>query len=269
MDSFLAYLSGLAYKEPETVIAHCDRHGLSKCTILEAGSSQGFVTSNQNMTVVVFRGTEVTSLLDWCTDIKCVRMKYQVGKIHSGFGRAFADISPVLWEALKQHPSPRLYCTGHSLGAALATVASAELVKQDRALTSLVTFGSPRVGNYTFARHLNHCVRIRRYVNNNDAVTKVPMAGYYHVGRMYYFDTGGRLYINPNWLFVGCDRLYGRFRDIGKAGTDGIKDHSIGTYHSLVSESEADEVRDRDPVVRTDKLVFPGPGTKCSRPGRD
>ncbi len=52
-----------------------------------------------------------------------------------------------------RHPGAPLYAIGHSMGAAMATIAALDLkFKANLSDVRLVTFGSPRVGNDVFAR---------------------------------------------------------------------------------------------------------------------
>src|SRR5207245_4725403 len=100
-----------------------------------------------------------------------------------------------------------LFFTGHSLGAALASLAAARCIldpdlKNSRP-ESLYTFGSPRVGDKAFGTALQglfHC----RLVNDKDIVTIVPpvmlvggIAKFQHVGRMHRIEPDGHLQIFP------------------------------------------------------------------------
>lgn len=89
---------------------------------------------------------------------------------------------------LRAH-KPVIFC-GHSLGAALATIAALDLttfqnsqslhLSSDRVMC--VTFGSPRVGNRSFSRTFRRMVPFSfRWAAVGDIVTKVPFWGYEHV----------------------------------------------------------------------------------------
>ena len=80
----------------------------------------------------------------------------------------------------------KIWITGHSLGAALATLAA----DRYRNVKGLYTYGSPRVGDKDFKK--NFRMNTYRFVNNNDIVTKVPPAGMYrHVGELRHIDGDG------------------------------------------------------------------------------
>ncbi|XP_074341105.1 phospholipase A(1) DAD1, chloroplastic-like [Apium graveolens] len=65
--------------------------------------------------------------------------------------------------------------TGHSLGAALATLTAYDISSTFKQLTTVISFGGPRVGNKKFSENLErNGTRILRIVNSNDVITKVP-----------------------------------------------------------------------------------------------
>ncbi|XP_075488384.1 phospholipase A(1) DAD1, chloroplastic-like [Primulina tabacum] len=67
--------------------------------------------------------------------------------------------------------------TGHSLGAALATVAAYDIKKtfENSALVTVISFAGPRVGNWSFRCELEkQGTKILRIVNSDDLITKVP-----------------------------------------------------------------------------------------------
>ncbi|GAA0171388.1 phospholipase [Lithospermum erythrorhizon] len=67
--------------------------------------------------------------------------------------------------------------TGHSLGAALATLTAYDIATtfKHAPLVTVVSFGSPRVGNKCFRTQLERSgTKVLRIVNSDDPVTKVP-----------------------------------------------------------------------------------------------
>ncbi|KAJ7950772.1 Phospholipase A1 [Quillaja saponaria] len=70
-----------------------------------------------------------------------------------------------------------LTITGHSLGAALATLAALDIKTtfNRTPLVTVISFGGPRVGNRSFRRQLEkQDIKILRIVNSDDLITKVP-----------------------------------------------------------------------------------------------
>jgi hypothetical protein len=90
---------------------------------------------------------------------------------------------------LKDNPARTTVFTGHSLGAALATLAASHY---DQA--RVIAFGSPRVGDDAFGHRLS-LRNIVRYVDCCDMVCRVPppLLGYSHVGTEAYINRLGVL----------------------------------------------------------------------------
>ena len=134
--------------------------------------------SSPPFAILVFRGTE-QNIKDYFTDLDIGKLSLFGNKkaVHEGFSEALNSV----WENISVELS-RLSCpvfyTGHSLGAALATLAAARTAPK-----ALYTFGSPRVGNEMFAASLAD-VPHYRVVDAEDVVTTVPpeALGFWHVG---------------------------------------------------------------------------------------
>jgi hypothetical protein len=128
------------------------------------------------LTIVAFRGTEPNKIEDFIADLRARPVVWPGGgRVHAGFLAAYQAVHAPLQAALDQLPSTgRLIFTGHSLGAAVATLAAAEFRARQ---PELVTFGSPRVGDAGFAELLQG-LPVQRVVNCGDIVTRVPPARY-------------------------------------------------------------------------------------------
>ena len=84
------------------------------------------------------------------------------GKVHSGFKDALHEIWTDLLATLKQFQDNQqtLWFCGHSLGGALATLAVAELIGNNKIeVNGLYTIGQPRVGDSKFAKHFDLSVK--------------------------------------------------------------------------------------------------------------
>jgi triacylglycerol lipase len=248
----MAWAAELAYDEEsrirETAIGHWGCDGFR---FFARKGTQGFVASNQRAVVVAFRGTEPDRREDWITDLQLDLAKGPLGgRVHAGFQRGlnavWKDVDRTIQE-LRDHKAKSLWFTGHSLGAALATLAVARLVELDRPVYGLYTFGSPRVGDRKFSRNFNFEYRPRafRFVNNNDTVTRIPprSAGYSHVGTFRYLTEQGELEDDMGWWYQFLDRVSGRLEDFHQWGTDGLKDHSISRYRACLEKLVADNDR--------------------------
>jgi triacylglycerol lipase len=191
--------------------------------------------------IYAFRGTEPTELADIEADLKFRKVESDVsGHIHRGFKQAL----DVVWDdivdhcnshvlithALKRNTERRLFLTGHSLGAALATIAATRLGNSE---TQGYTFGSPRVGDKEFAD--NFCPEFYRFRNNNDIVTRHPMEliGFRHVGTLNYFDHNGKHSYKFSRWYMFKQFILGMLGGLKKFEIDSFHDHSSVTYHNL------------------------------------
>lgn len=136
---------------------------------------------SQNLAILVFRGTE-QDIRDFLIDLEVggLPIAQEATFIHRGFARAFDSVWPAIAEALARLNCP-VWVTGHSLGAALATLALANYP-----FSACYTFGSPRVGNQAFVDRLRDRPMFR-VVDEDDLVCKVPIEsmGFRHVGEAY------------------------------------------------------------------------------------
>ncbi len=150
------------------------------------GDVQTFLAVNpQELAVLAFRGT--ANWADWKINLNAGRIPmpgHEAVAIHRGFWEAFAMASDQIRQAVDTHvPNDLgLYITGHSLGGALAQIASVVLERDN--LAACYTFGSPRVATGAF----DTCVKCPHYraVNEWDLVPGVPLPmlwwGYRHTG---------------------------------------------------------------------------------------
>jgi Lipase (class 3) len=161
------------------------------------------------LAVLSFRGTNKDDPSDLSDDFNAIPQSWPAGgKVHSGFGKALKEVWPGVEAALQELNEYQSLFTGHSLGAAMATLASS--LKRPK---SLYTIGSPRVGDQTFVDKLqgldNH-----RYVDCCDLVTRVPpeeilgLKCYAHIpGKIHYIDFNRAVKdLDPNDSVIKDDR---------------------------------------------------------------
>lgn len=125
---------------------------------------------------LVFRGTE--NLTDAKTDADAFFSPTDFGRTHHGFQKAWDSVATMIDAALDETEAKgmdeQLIISGHSLGGALATVAT-RFLEGDRTLSACYTFGSPRVGDEVFADSFK--TPVYRVVNRADLVPTVPGSG--------------------------------------------------------------------------------------------
>lgn len=188
--AWCAEFSRLAYCADRAVLVSSLEHvRFELIAAFDRRGTEGFLARGPAFSVLAFRGSD--DLRAWITNLDARPAPWRGGgKVHHGFAEALDTVWPEVEAALRQAGSPVLF-TGHSLGAALATLA-ASLCPE----ATLFTFGSPRVGNAGFgAAMVRRPGTMRRYVGNRDIVCRVPSArlGYRHVGEPWLIDADGRV----------------------------------------------------------------------------
>lgn len=219
-----------------------------KVTPANHKSSQGILVEHQDYFAISFRGTD--EVKDWLDNIKLFSEKALFGEFHRGFWQATNDV----WELVEKYQSsnqssdqsskkvPRkpLFLTGHSLGGAMATVAAARLIHQDKPFISCYTFGQPRTMTIETARIFNMEAKFRffRFQNSNDIVTRIParLMNYSHVGSYLYIDEDQKLYNDIGFWYRFLDAVEGIIEDIPQQGLESIKDHDMDLYLAAVKK---------------------------------
>ncbi|WP_239307980.1 MULTISPECIES: lipase family protein [unclassified Frankia] len=180
--------------------------------------STAFILQSQDgrIGILAYRGTEPTNLLNWfaVADIEPEDFKICVGNeqdpknyfdVHAGFYRNTRATSDKIVEILRAalqpvtnegavnilgerdrqvQPLERLYITGHSYGAAIASMMGIMLKNNARyqdvgqILHAVYTFGQPMIGSPALAlackRHEFLGRNVIRYVYRNDPVPRLP-----------------------------------------------------------------------------------------------
>ena len=217
--------------------------GLSNITLISKNGTQCFTGSNNKAIFLVFRGTEPEYISDIVTDVMVRQRKYipYQGKVHRGFATAvrlvWSDILRALRADIITNGARPICIAGHSLGGALATLASYRIYKSGEfTFDGLYTYGCPRVGNPEFADSFSYIKkRIFRFENNNDIVAKIPLKyvlrmRWKHVCLPDYFHHDGRYEKDPSSTDVIVDRVLGGLQAMAQPGVDGIRDHGLKYY---------------------------------------
>lgn len=221
---WLAEMSLLAYAGPDVAVPIFERAGLEVAgrRPIVGGAAQCYVVYNDRFVAAVFRGTQTLrpdrweqlrdawrNLVDVAADVRAdvkVRFVQWAGNSARFVHRGFHDALEAMWLLLQAQlrelqltgPQRTFWFAGHSLGAALATLAAARF----SGARTLYTFGSPRVGDAAFAD--GYPAPAHRIVNGTDFVPRLPTLGQYpsrrmglgkyrHVGQLHYIAADGSL----------------------------------------------------------------------------
>lgn len=202
----LAVAADYAYLSPKEVDQRMNAQGY-KVEHFDQNGTQAFLATKGDHAILSFRGTESNEVQDIVADARVNQKPEATGKVHAGFQHALDQVWPQIQDSLKEKGLDQtpLYVTGHSLGAAVATLAANRLQDQGNNVQGLYTYGSPRVGNSDFAQHVKEnglSEKSWRVENHNDIVAKVPppwlAGGYQHVGEHIYLDKDGAPHHNPD-----------------------------------------------------------------------
>ncbi|KAL4457464.1 hypothetical protein ABPG75_012329 [Micractinium tetrahymenae] len=177
---------------------------------------------SNSQAVVAFRGT--ASLENVLTDIKAYAVCYPRGqlpphryhgrlvKAHAGFSTAWlhagfhekvlARLHALDSSRPEGSPPLRIWITGHSLGGALAVLASREIAQEFPASRLTVyTLGAPRVGNSAFAHEQEELVPDTwAMLNGMDPIPWIPKWGFKRSGKRVTIDASGNLILRPSYF---------------------------------------------------------------------
>jgi triacylglycerol lipase len=229
------------------ILANCSKMAYHKIPQLKAGLkkfdlklvNQFYCDQNQNFAylavhetyaVLAFKGTVPNEIHTVETDADFWQVQSKYGAVHQGFLDTYRELAKEIEPVLRKIDLP-IYITGHSLGGALALLATVFLADQDK-LAACYNYGCPRVGTDPMADRIFK-VPVYRCVHHADIVPAVPLLiqGYRQYGDTRYLRDNGKVcegsqafvrrffaVLNPlNWLHC-------------------ISDHGIENYVRILDE---------------------------------
>jgi pimeloyl-ACP methyl ester carboxylesterase len=224
---------------------------LAESAVCESGQFFGFLgVLADRFILLAFRGSANPE--NYLTDAETllVPRRPYAGLVHRGFAEAVDALWPQIQTALASLPQKLpFWIAGHSLGGAMATLASLRLAEQGLQVKAVYTFGSPRVGNEVFhdAYPLNACNY--RFVNYDDIVPHLPLRPEFkHVGTPELLDEDGELAVGQQaWdakklvlqatARITQDRI-NRHLDISEEIVpDWLADHYIDNYIAAIEKN--------------------------------
>jgi hypothetical protein len=180
--------------------------------------SQAYVAVADVGLVVAFRGTNSDNTWETVeniiTDLQFMRMtklkynkKYSKVKVHLGFGQEYEAFREKILSYVGKHPDKKVYVTGFSLGAALATLCALDIKTSLNRPVVLYALASPRVGGEDFRKAISSEIgNAFRVSLEKDPVPKIPGfntlltdSRYEHAGRL--------LQLYPNGVPVPANKI--------------------------------------------------------------
>lgn len=193
--------------------------------------------------LVGFRGT-TKSIKQWLSNLDTKYDKWYEGRVHSGFHDRFLEIKDQTFELVKKakerFPDSSLIISGHSMGGAVATLFSSYLKHLNTYIPDEIhTFGSPRVGDQTFASYVDrqYGEHLIRWMNEWDMVTDLPpkLLKFRHTGKLMTCKTsttncqeGKRMEENRGGLVMGLKRTIETAKNVDKCHLTYLEE-TIGT----------------------------------------
>jgi hypothetical protein len=233
--SWLADFAMLCYGDEAFIRDRMDQAGLAAAgfdlKFFSEQTTQCFVTHNDQCVVLCFRGTEIDNFIgafeDWRRNFELIAKPDESGGlVHIGFQKGlravWQDVKDYLQPLLTDGAGRTLWITGHSLGAALATLAAERAARDGHfKVQGVYPFGSPRLGDDQFREKyaaLGLDAITFRVINNQDVVPKIPPGTpYVHVGQVKYIDAAGQLHdAMPEETEGGIEHLLERLGHKGR-----------------------------------------------------
>jgi hypothetical protein len=200
-----AYCMDLNADDPWTC-ATCDDDSVLE-HIVDAGGGRALVGYNKphDALFVSYRGS--TDLINWLDNVQ-FRLVYpydtmpEIG-VEKGFHKVYSYLREGVFKSLEKasetHGTNSLMLTGHSLGA-IATILAFDIhyFHPEYDVQSLVTFGSPRMGNPSFVDAMYHSgIHATRVTHYHDIVPHVPeeVLGYGHIPHEVWYNEDNTKYI--------------------------------------------------------------------------
>jgi len=236
-----ANISAIAYKKPKEASKLYKKMGFST-KYFDCDGAEAYLLQNEEALILACRGTEPNELQDIIHDIKIklTPSSSGIGKVHSGFKDALNKIWPNVVDEIKSARGTKsVYFTGHSLGAAMATLAAVRTSRLSNfpEVNGLYTFGSPKVGNAQYIKLIDElCVPHNRWVNNVDIVTSVPIWPYKHHRKAFYMDHNGIIKnLTPFQMII--DRIKGLWIGLKRGKINYFVNHGSQRYIDNIAKN--------------------------------
>jgi len=177
-----------------------------------SSNTVGYAGVTSNSIIFAFRGTLVDSIKNWITDLESYSLTpfpyVPTLNVGTGFLDAYEDIRSDVFQAastlISQYPNYPIYFVGHSLGAALSTLAAADVAANLNPPSIFSwTYGDPRTGDGNFSNYLGQAFSGSwRTVNQDDIVPHVPLSkwGFEQIGIEIWFP-------DNTTSFVECEEI--------------------------------------------------------------
>uniref|UniRef100_A0A6C0KYD0 Fungal lipase-type domain-containing protein n=1 Tax=viral metagenome TaxID=1070528 RepID=A0A6C0KYD0_9ZZZZ len=166
-------------------------------TTYEAYGEKALLGYNNQLNTLFasFRGT--SNIQNWIDDIQiehhCIDKTNNIC-VEAGFYKLYEELSPFIFDEInklsQKYKTNQLLLSGHSMGSTIASLFAYNLSKINYNIT-IITFGSPRVGNYEFVQDFcSTNITSLRITHYHDIVPHLPQyrLNYHHIPSEIWFN---------------------------------------------------------------------------------
>ena len=137
------------------------------------------IAEHDQCIVVAFKGKQ--KFFDFINILKFLHIETKIKRIHNGFKTMYNKAHYLIWFQLSQLSNTKpIYFTGHSLGGALAVIATAQL--EGFHVAGCYTFGAPPIG----IKELEYPLQkpVYEVVTDNDPFLNLEGSNYFYIGSL-------------------------------------------------------------------------------------
>lgn len=213
----------------------------------------GFCTFDQDIPALgkVHQGFHKYAMLLWEDIYKVIEKlmtlwnnEYQNNEIENDICPIYIGRKKVIYfdKQLDGFKRRNIVFVGHSLGSACCFYALkiALLNLKRNFIISCVTFGSPKLGDYTFSKAIAQYISdIHRIENKNDLITMLPISSYYsHIDCNMIISDSENIQLKKRCIveILFCCCCFEHKKNIAKYGSDIQKYHGINTYIAILQK---------------------------------
>jgi hypothetical protein len=242
----------------EAVTAASDRNVTTKMRAMEAigfpmfdllWGGRAIIGYADDAVMIAIRGTsEIRDIVIDGAAIQVPHPGHPGMMVHAGFLYGATQMKKDLEVHLPWLQHKIVYCTGHSMGGAVAELVAASLA--DRGIEArVITFGAPKAGNHRWTKWFNRVIPYRiRVVVDKDGVPSIPFGfGYRQTKGLLQLTNAGNPMdpIRGTWNRV---RNFFKFFRASFISREAMTDHVLFVYRHAVAML----CRDLKPFIRKD-----------------